>query len=133
MSFWEEKKSYMITLIIGFVIAVIICLTRQIFAAEDVTQVLVILCDATSIPGILFLGIGILIAVSNEGIFNGIAFGLKTIGRSFSAKKGEKIREEDFYEYNERMKEKQHSCGHFVFSGVFYVIVSLIFLVIYML
>lgn len=133
MHFLEEKKSYVITFVIGIVAAVIICLAKEIYIAEDFSKALSILCDAFFIPGVVFLGIGIMAWIANEGLFNGIIFGLKTLGRSFSAKKGEKIREEDFYQYNDRMKEKQISFGHFMFAGIIDVVISIICLVFYLL
>lgn len=133
MSFFEEKKSYIITSVIGLVIVIAVCLLDRIYAAEDMKQVYRILSDAFFIPGVLLIGIGMMVVAANEGLFNGIAYGLKTVGRSLSTRKGEKIKEEEFHEYNERMKKKKHSVAHLIIVGVVLFVISLLFLVLYML
>jgi hypothetical protein len=70
--------------------------------------------------------------VSDEGLFNGIAYGLKTAGRALTAKKGEKIKDEDFHEYNSRMLEKKHSIAHFIVVGLIFIVISVIFSALYL-
>lgn len=127
MELIKDNKRYVITAGIGLVLAIIVCLTNDIFSADNLQTVYRILSDACFIPGVLILGIGVLVFVSNEGLFNGISFGLKTLGRSLSAQKGEKIREEDFHEYNQRHREKQRKVSHLFIVGGIFLILSIIF------
>lgn len=133
MDFIVENKRYVITAGIGLVAAVLICLMRDVLSVESMTEALVILSDAFFIPGILFIGIGVLMAVANEGLFNGMIFGLKTLGRSFTARKGEKIREEDFYEYNARVNKKKSKVSHLFVIGAIFIAISIILVIGYLL
>lgn len=131
MGLHENKKSYLMALSMGISAAVIICFINEIFAVESAQKAFKILSDAFFIPGVFLLGVGILLSVVNEGLFNGIIFGLKTLGRSFVARKGEKIREEEFHEYNKRMKEKKTSVAHFIVVGIGFILISAVFAMLY--
>ena len=122
----DNRKTYLITTIVAICMIAVICVIQGIFEAEDLQMVIRRLSDGCFITGVLLAGIGLIIYALNEGVFNGIAFGLKTLGRTFSARKDEKIREEDFYEYNKRMMEKRKSFRHLVIVGAVAIVVSVV-------
>ena len=104
---------------------------NDIFALETEAEIFTMLSNACAIPGFIMFGIGILLWVTNEGLFNGISYGLKTVGRSFTVKKGEKIREEEFYEYNARQKSKNHAFKHLLIVGGVCIMLSILFAYLY--
>lgn len=132
MDFIVEHKRYFITAAIGLVVSVFICLSRSIFGAETAAEVVTILSDAFFVPGILFLCIGLFLFAANEGIFNAISYGMKILGCSFRGKKDEKIIDEEFHEYHARVSQKKSKVKHFLLVGVVYVVISIVFVVIYM-
>ena len=119
MDFINENKRYVIPSVIGLAVAIGICFANDIFTLETSAEVFTVLSNACAIPGFVMFGIGILLWVTNEGLFNGISYGLKTVGRSLTAKKGEPIKDEEFYQYNARQKAKHHMFKHLL-KGVFY-------------
>ncbi len=131
MDFISQNKQYVIPSVIGLVVAVAICIMNDIFALETSAEVFTILSNAFAIPGFVMFGIGIMVWVMNEGLFNGISYGMKTVGRSLSARKGEKIKDEEFYEYNARQKAKHHKFKHLLIVGGVFVVISIVFAFLY--
>ena len=131
MSFISQNKRYVIPSVIAVIVAVAICIKSNIFALETSAEVFTVLSNACAIPGFVMFGIGILIWVADEGLFNGISYGLKTVGRSLSARKGEKIKDEEFYEYNARQRAKNHEFKHLLIIGGVFVVLSIVFAFLY--
>lgn len=132
MDFISEHKPYFITAVIGITVSIWTCFSRSIFEAETVADVFTILSDAFFIPGILFLCIGLILLAVNEGIFNAISYGMKILGRSLFAKKEEKIINEEFHEYHARVSKKKIAMDHLLIVGGINVIISIIFVVMYL-
>ena len=132
MDFITEYKEYVITTAIGLAVAAWTCISRSIFTAETVEDVFTILSDAFFVPGILFLCIGLILVAVNEGIFNAISYGMKILGRSLFAKKDEKIIEEEFHAYHARVSKKKIKVKHFLLVGAIYVVISVIFVIVYL-
>lgn len=131
MNFISQNKRYVIPSVIGLVVALGICIANDIFALETSTEIFTVLSNAFAIPGFVMFGIGIMVWVTNEGIFNGISYGMKMAGRSFSARKGEKIKDEEFYEYNARQNEKYHEFKHLLIVGGVFIVLSILFAFLY--
>lgn len=131
MDFISEYKEYVITAVIGLVVSVWTCISRNIFAAETIADVFTILSDAFFIPGVLLLCLGLILFAANEGIFNAISYGMKILGRSLRGKKDEKIIDEEFHEYHARVSQKKMKIKHFLLVGVANVIISIVFVVMY--
>ena len=100
MDFISQNKRYVIPSVIALIVAIVICIKSDIFALETSAEVFTVLSNACAIPGGVLFGIGIILWVTDEGLFNGISYGMKTVGRSLTARKDEKIKDEEFYEYS---------------------------------
>ena len=131
MDFISENKQYIIPSVVGVLVFIAICITNDIFALKTGEEIFTVLSNACAIPGFIMFGIGILLWVTNEGLFNGISYGLKTVGRSFTARKGEKIKEEEFYEYNARQKSKNYAFKHLLIVGGVFILLSILFAYLY--
>lgn len=131
MDFIREYKEYVITAAIGLAVAVLIALSRGIFSAEEIDAIITIVSDAFFIPGVLLLCIGLILYASNEGLFLGVAYGFKVIGRTITAKKDEKLVNEEYHEYYARMSQKKVKIKHFLLIGTIFVAVSIVFVVVY--
>ncbi|MBR2045079.1 MAG: DUF3899 domain-containing protein [Agathobacter sp.] len=132
MDFISEYKTYVITALVGLAVSVYICFSRDIFGAETVADAITILSDAFFVPGILLLCVGLILYAANEGIFNAISYGMKILGRSFRGKKDEKIIDEEFHEYHARVSQKKSKIKHFLVVGGVYVVISIVFVVVYL-
>ncbi len=132
MDFISEHKTYFITAAIGLVVSICISISRGIFAVETIAGVFTILSDAFFVPGILFLCIGLILYATNEGLFNAMTYGMKILGRSLTGRKGEKIIDEEFHEYHARLSQKKSKIKHFLIVGVLNIIISILFVVVYL-
>lgn len=131
MDLIQEYKEYAVTTAIALAVGLLIALSRGIFSAESLDMVITIISDAFFIPGVLLVCVGLIVYASNEGLFLAISYGFKTIGRTITAKKEEKLMEEKYHEYYARQIEKKTKCKHFLIVGAVFVVISLIFVVIY--
>lgn len=131
MDYIREYKEYVITTAIAFAFGIVTALSRGIFQEEEIDMVITIISDAFFIPGVLLLCVGIIVYASNEGLFLAISYGFKVIGRTFTAKKDEKLINEEYHEYYARQIQKKAKCKHFLIVGAVFVAISLLFVVIY--
>ena len=131
MDFIREYKRYFITAVIGLVIVIAICFSRNVFAVENTGALFTVLSDAFLVPGMIFLGLGIIFYATNEGLFNAISYGMKIIGRTLAPPKGEKIINEEFHEYHARMSKKKIKFRHFILVGAIYLAIAVLFTILY--
>lgn len=130
--FLKNNKRYFITVAIGLAVATVVCIYRGLLSPENDGQVLLILSDACAVSGIILTGVGLLVMVSNQGLFNGISYGLKSAVKALSGRPDGRDgkMEEDFYEYNARKLSDKVRFGHMVAVGAAFIIFSIIFAVI---
>ncbi len=125
MDFIRTYKRYFITITVGLVMVAIMCFMRGILSAEG-AMVYHLLSDAFAVPGLFILAAGILVMVSNEGLFNGISYGVRAVTRALTNRHEPKM-EESFYEYNLRKSGQEHiRFGHLIIVGVMFIVISVI-------
>ena len=127
----REYKEYAITTAVGLAIAVIMTLSRGIFQEDEIDMIITIISDAFFIPGVLLIGVGLIVYASNEGLFLSLSYGFKAIGRTITAKKDEQLMDEKYHEYYTRQMQKKSKCKHFLIVGGAFVVMSLVFVVVY--
>ena len=125
MDFISRNKKYFITILVGIVMVILIAITRGIFSVENNKEILFILSDACAIPGIFILAAGILVMVSNEGLFNGITYGFKSLAKALKKNPDER-RMEEYHEYYRKKTENKISFGHLILTGVSLIIISIL-------
>lgn len=131
MDLLKEYKEYAITTAIAIGVGVLIALSRGIFQEDEIDMVITIISDSFFIPGVLLICVGLIVYASNEGLFLSISYGFKTIGRTITAKKDEKLMDEKYHEYYARQIQKKSKCKHFLIIGAVFVVISLLFVAIY--
>lgn len=124
MNFLIKFKKYIYTFLLGLLLVFIICISKEIYHLKSIHDIYKVLSDACSVPGVLFLGLGLLLFVTNEGLFNGFSYSAKRI---FHGLQGKSDFDEEFYKYNERQKSKRISFSHLIIVGILYLVVSLFF------
>lgn len=131
MDYIKEYKEYVITIAVALGFSVLLMLSRGIFQEKEIDMIITIISDAFFIPGVLLLCVGLIVYASNEGLFLSISYGFKTIGRTITAKKDERLMDEKYHEYYARQIQKKTKCKHFLIVGVAFIVISLLFVVIY--
>lgn len=115
--------------LIGLVIAIAVYFIQT---STDTLDVLVAVSNGAFVSGIFIAGIGLLVVISGDGLFDILAFGAKNLIYLFTPKKLKSDRE-SYYEYSARRKEerKNNNPWIIVIIGGIYIAISLILLAIY--
>lgn len=122
-------KKYLITLAVGFLMAGLVMYSKDIFNQTELSEILHILTDSFSIPAVLITGFGGLIFVSNEGVFDGLAYGLTSFIDMFRKDKKNQFR--TFYDYKESKSERDMSFGYLLICGVLFIVIDAVMLILY--
>lgn len=130
----KEQKSFLIRYGICFAIATLLSLSiiaLKGWFTDKLRVNLQILSDAFFASGILFMLVYGLLFISSEGGFIGIGFALKRAMRVFIPIY--RKNEETFAQYRERKLAKKSGKGDscVFFTGLFFFLISLIFLIIW--
>lgn len=122
---------YGITTAIGIGLMAVVMKGQNFSEAVTLVDKYKILCDAFTVPGALLLLTGALIAVANEGAFDGVTYALKNvIGRITSLGKR---KEPTYFEYVEEARSKGRAKGYgFIpLTGLVFMVIALLFLMLY--
>ncbi len=118
---------YLITFGVGAVLSFIVMNSKDLFSQTDLATIYHILSDSFLVSGVLLGGLGLLVFVSNEGVFDILIFGTKQFFGFFRKAKTQKFA--DFYEYKEARAQKKLKFGSILVCGAFYVLLSVIMLI----
>lgn len=121
---------YAIAAAVGLVIAVAIMLGKNIFAETDAVKVMQILSDSFFVPGVLLTGVGLLVFVSNAGLFDMLAYGVHLIYDRF-IRDVTKRKYRTFYDYKESRKDKKKDITSLLMVGIVFIILSVVFLILH--
>lgn len=128
-----------ISLGIGFGIMAVVFVIKVAIGGAEVFEyprtLMSIFTDCAFVSGVMLISVGGLIFSTREGIFDGIGFAFESffVVRNWSPTRRFKDRE-TFSEYRDRKAEKRKEkkgVSHFFISGGFYLLLSIIFLIIY--
>ena len=103
--------------------------SKDIFNQTELSEILHILTDSFSIPAVLITGFGGLIFVSNEGVFDGLAYGVTSFIDMFRKEKKNQFR--TFYDYKESKSERDMSFGYLLICGVLFIVIDAVMLMLY--
>ena len=124
----DTLAKYVLAIVAGLGLAFLYISLRDFSEAPPLEKYRM-LCDAFTIPGVMMLAIGALVAVANEGIFYGIGYALSYLGRALTFR-GSK--QERYYDYVERKRAKHVSGYGFLFIvGAGFMAIALIFLILF--
>lgn len=108
---------YLISAAVGLGLAFVIMLTQNIFGQEKASDVYRILSDSFFVSGVLLTGAGLLVFVSNNGIFDMLSYGITTF--FVARKKDVKDRKyKDYYEYKQSKSERKRSFAYLLIVGL---------------
>ena len=120
---------YIIVIGIGLVIAFLIALSKDVFNVTDKKTIYHIFSDSFMVPGVITAGMGLLIYVSDQGVFDGIVYGIMAFMNMFSPRNERKYN--SLYEYKEKKHATKTKIGFILLSGLFLLAISVIMLVLY--
>lgn len=123
-------RKYIIKFAIMLVMTIIIMVIKNVTNQETFEDVLVVLVDAFTVPGIIFICFGLLILCANGGTFDMLVYGCQTALSVF--KKDPRDRKyRTFREYREAKASNPKSFSSFIISGAIFLAIGIIFFIIY--
>ena len=115
---------------VGLVIATALLLIKGVFSAETAKETFMILSDAFFVGGALLLVTAGLVWASDNGVSDGIGY---SFSKLFNLRKRDyEEHKETYSEYKDRKHARKSSVVEFLISGVCFVAISIVFLVIYL-
>jgi len=127
-------KLYIISFTIGFFLVFLVIFSND-FLSLDLADKFRVLTDAFTIPGFLFLGVGVLMLISSTGTYDGLMHVLDHLKRSLLPFLHYGSEEKSFYEFKkereEKRKEKIEGRNFILKTGIIFILISLVFLALF--
>jgi len=115
----------------GALVALSVCALKDVFAMNEPARILRTLCDAFFLPAILLLGGGLMVMVSNNGIFDTLSYASRTVFNLLIPGPGRGRNPESFVDYRHRKHQKQSSYGFLLVAGGVYLLLAIVCLIIF--
>lgn len=125
----KSIKKYLITLVIGFSLAFLIALSKDVFSQVALVNVFHILCDSFFVVGVVMSSVGLLVFSSNEGTFDMLIYGVSSFVDMFRKTSTKKYA--TFYDYKVGRADKKIRFGFILLCGLFFIAVSLVMYLFY--
>ena len=125
----KTVNKYLITFAVGFLMAGLVMLTKDIFGQSELSAVLHILVDSFSVPAALITGFGGLVFVSNEGVFDGLSYAVTSFIDIFRKEKKNQFK--TFYDYKESKSDRNMSFGYLLICGLIFIVIDAVIFVLY--
>ena len=123
----DKRRNYLICATLILVIAFLVSWQKGLFSASEAREAFRILSDSFFVPGILFMGCGLLGFASSKGTYDMVGFGFGRMMRNFVPGM-DKQKYDDFYKYKQRRDEDGRNWKpHLVISGAVAFGLALIF------
>lgn len=124
----SKRKSYLINLMVGLVMGVL----TFILNSQGSESLLRRICDSFFVPGVMLLGYGGLVFCRNQGTFDVLTYGVKSVFHTHvpGASIGN-AREETFRDYQDRKSAKRKSPRGSLLAGLTFFIPAVVTLVLY--
>lgn len=127
----KKKRNYLICALLILAVALLMSWQRGLFSVTAASEAFRILSDSFFVPGILFMGCGLLGFASSKGTYDMIGFGFGRMVRNFVPNM-DKHKYDDFYKYKQRRDEGGRRWKpYLLISGAAAFALALLFTVLY--
>ena len=125
----KKYIKYFVTVGVGLIIALWVAISNGLFSQTDIMVIYQILSDSFLVAGVLVAGFGLLLFVSNEGVFDGLRYGFKVLAQMF--KRHPTPVKETYYDYRTAKGRNKISFGYLVICGVGFLAICILFSILY--
>lgn len=125
---------YVLTAAVGLLLAFSICLAKGVFQKTDSSLIVRYLSDAFLIPGVLFMGIGILSCLKKEGTYDGLLYSFHAMRTAAARRMQDDAKEETgrtYYDYKQRVKAKRKVAWHLITVGGGFLLIAIALTIVY--
>ncbi len=107
----------------------LVAFAKNLFSQTRLSVIYQILSDAFLVAGVMIGGIGLLLFVSNEGVFDGLSYGFKVLAQMF--KRRPTPVKETYYDYRMARGRNKLSFGFLLICGGAFLTICIIFSILY--
>ncbi len=115
----------------GALITLGVCAIKEVFFMNEPARILRSLCDAFFLSAILLLGGGLMVMVSNNGIFDTLSYASRTVFNLLIPGPGRGRNPESFVDYRHRKHQKQGSYGFLLVAGGIHLLLATACLIVF--
>ena len=128
MKLSKTCKRYLLAFLIGIAISLLILLSKGTFSKTDILERYKDLSDAFFVSGFMLAGVGGLVFVGNNGVFDMIRFGVSKVVSLIRSEKHRSETARTYYDYLQKKAEKPSaSYGFLLVSGSCLLVLSVLF------
>lgn len=132
METFKKMRKYVVAAVAGLIIVFMVCWLKDFSFSMNKYKIYRILCDGTFLAAVLLIGFGLMVSISNFGLFIAVSYSMKRFMSVFSRDFQEKRQNmPSYYEYRAVKLEKDVSGAFLYIPGIIYFLLSLMFLVLY--
>ncbi len=122
-------RQYGITMLVGLVLGVGVFAARQGFSLSAWPEIAAALCDACFVPAALLIGVGLLLFVSNDGLFYMMSYGVQRAARLILSARKQAEFPKSYYEYWElKQAAGKATFGYIIAAGLTLLALATVFL-----
>lgn len=112
-------RRFGVTMLIGLLAGIGVFSARSGFSLTEWPEIAAALCDACFVPAAMLISVGLLLFVSNDGLFNMISYGVQKVARLVLSAKRQADYPKTYYEYWERKQAAgKTSFGFLIVAGL---------------
>ena len=122
---------YMLTFILGLLMSFVVFSYRNILESSSTSDIVMILSDGFLLPAVLIGGLGVLLFVSNGGMFDIFIFSFGTLRETLKYKKDRDPNfPKNYFEFKQQ-RSKKYTTSYFLVVGGVFLVLSLAFNIIF--
>lgn len=125
---------YLITLLVGLVVAGTLCLTNGLVTETDPVKIYKILSDAFTVPGMMLVCIGCFQFCVSHGAFYGLQYAVHSLLVNHNWSRTRFKDKETYTEYVEAKKAKagdNSGSPYLFYVGLLFILISVVFVIAY--
>lgn len=128
----KKFRKYIVATIIGLIMVLLVCRLKDFSFGMDSHKIYRILCDGTFLASVILIGFGLMLSISNFGLFTAVSYSMKKFFIVFTRDFEEKRKNmPSYYEYRAMKMDKDVSGAFMYIPGVIFLVLSIVFLILY--
>ena len=128
----KSFRKYLIVTVIGIILSSFVCWLKDFSFELEKQMIYKILSDATFFTAVILIGFGLMMSISNFGLFTAVSYSIKRFFTVFSRESVEKRKNMPSYHEYRAMKLENDVSGAFMYiPGVLFFVLSVIFTIQY--
>lgn len=130
----SNKRSwikYLITAVIGLIIAFLVCLLKGMFQMTEAKEIVRVISDGVTLVGLIMTCVGFLTVLNKAGAFDGLAYSLKYTVRVWRNYRENDKTPKSYYDYKKAAYEKRKRHWYLLIVGAGYLLVAVVLIIVY--